>query len=84
MLRVKLPSMSVWRWCAAPLPSAASTPVHEQCDCGMEAHHAHHIVVAEHFVHALKAREFTQIRERIFAASDVDATSDPLALDWMD
>ncbi|WP_210164604.1 hypothetical protein, partial [Brucella anthropi] len=44
----------------------------------------HHLVVAEHFEHALKEREFTQIRERVFAAADVDSTSDPLALKWMD
>lgn len=56
----------------------------DQCDCGREAHHAHHLVVAEHFEHALKEREFTQIRERVFAASDVNATSDPLALEWME
>lgn len=56
----------------------------EQCDCGRDAHHAHHLVVAEHFEHALKEREFTQIRERVFAAADVDSTSDPLALKWMD
>ncbi len=56
----------------------------DQCDCGREAHHAHHLVVAEHFEHALKDREFTQIRERVFATADVDSTSDPLALEWMD
>ena len=55
----------------------------EQCDCGRPAHHAHHLVVAEHFEHALKEREFSQIRDRVFAAADVDATSDPLALEWM-
>lgn len=56
----------------------------EQCDCGRPAHHAHHLVVAEHFERALKERGFSQIRERVFAAADVDAKSDPLALEWMD
>lgn len=56
----------------------------EQCDCGSEAHHAHHLVVADHFEHALKDQKFTQIRERVFATKDVDSTSDPLALKWMD
>jgi hypothetical protein len=56
----------------------------EQCDCGRPAHHAHHLVVAEHFEHALKERGFSQIRDRVFAAADVDAASDPLSLQWMD
>jgi hypothetical protein len=56
----------------------------EQCDCGRPAHHVHHLVVAEHFEYALKERGFSQIRERVFAAADVDAASDPLALEWMD
>ncbi len=56
----------------------------EQCDCGRDAHHAHPLVVAEHFEHALKEREFTQIRERVFAAAGVNSTSDPLALKWTD
>ena len=56
----------------------------EQCDCGRQAHHDHHLVVAEHFEHVLKARGFNQIRERVFAATDVKPTSDPLALKWMD
>jgi len=30
----------------------------DQCDCGGEAHHTHHLVVHEHFEHALKEREF--------------------------
>jgi hypothetical protein len=42
------------------------------------------LVVAEHFEYALKERRFSQIRERVFAAADVDAASDPLALEWMD
>lgn len=56
----------------------------DQCDCGREAHHTHHLVVAEHFEHALKEQEFTQLRDRVFAASDVNPTSDPLALEWME
>lgn len=55
-----------------------------QCDCGTEAHHTHHLIVAEHFEHALKERKFTQVRERVFAISDVNATSDPSALKWME
>ena len=54
------------------------TPVHSR-----EAHYTHHLVVAEHFEHALKEREFNQVRERVFAASDVNATSDSLALEWI-
>ncbi|PAL20029.1 hypothetical protein [Acetobacter syzygii] len=55
-----------------------------QYDCGTEAHHTHHLVVAEHFEHALKERKFTQVRERVFAISDVNVTSDPSALKWME
>ena len=56
----------------------------EQCDCGRPAHHAHHLVVAEHFEFALSERAFNLVRERVFAAKDVNAASDPLALQWMD
>jgi hypothetical protein len=56
----------------------------EQCDCGRPTHHAHHLVIAEHFEHALKERKFNQIRERVFAAADVDARSDSMALQWLE
>lgn len=42
------------------------------------------IIISRPFNHALKEREFIQIREGVFAAADVDAGSDPLALEWMD
>jgi hypothetical protein len=56
----------------------------EQCDCGRPAHHAHHLVVAEHFERALEDHKFHQVRDRVFAAGDVEATSDAAALKWMD
>lgn len=56
----------------------------EQCDCGNEIHHAHHLTVAEHFEYALSEPGFTEIRKRVFASPEVDATSDPEALKWME
>lgn len=56
----------------------------EQCECGKDAHHAHHLVVAEHFEQALRDNEFTQVQSCVFAAADVNITSDPLAIKWLD
>lgn len=56
----------------------------EQCGCGKELHHAHHLVVAEHFEHALTDGAFRQIRDKVFATQEVDARSDRRALQWMD
>lgn len=60
------------------MPSVGIVPI------SATAAEAHHLVVAEHFEHALKEREFAHIRERVFKASDVNATSDRLALEWME
>lgn len=55
-----------------------------QCDCGKPAHHAHHLVVAEHFEKALEDQVFRLAREKVYATTDVESVSDPLALEWME
>ncbi|WP_379560375.1 FRG domain-containing protein [Psychromarinibacter halotolerans] len=55
----------------------------EECDCGHEAHHKHHLVVASHFENSLANAEFTEVRDRIFASDGVVATSDPVVIDLM-
>ncbi|MCV6825160.1 MULTISPECIES: FRG domain-containing protein [Halocynthiibacter] len=55
----------------------------EECDCGHETHHRHHLVVASHFENALASGEFTNVRKRIFASEGVTVTSDPAVIEIM-
>ena len=55
----------------------------EECDCGHEAHHKHHLVVASHFENSLRDGAFSKIRDRVFATSDVSAISDPDVVKYM-
>lgn len=55
----------------------------EECDCGHETHHAHHLVVASHFENSLESAEFTKIRDRVFASDGVVANSDPAVIELM-
>jgi len=55
----------------------------EECDCGHNAHHNHHLVVASHFENLLQSGDFRKLRERVLTTPDVDPTSDKGALDWM-
>ncbi len=50
----------------------------EQCRCGGVAIHAHHLVVAVHFEHALAEGRFRKVRTNLFADEDVDPLTDPL------
>lgn len=55
----------------------------EECDCGHESHHTHHLVVASHFENSLASAEFKKVRDRIFASNGVVATSDPAVIKLM-
>jgi hypothetical protein len=55
----------------------------EECDCGNEAHHKQHLVVASHFEHMLAEGVFKNLRSHAFAAPDVDTKSDQGALSWL-
>ncbi|MEG1451971.1 FRG domain-containing protein [Brevundimonas sp.] len=50
----------------------------QQCQCGNVAFHAHHLVVAAHFEHALTEGRFRKVRENLFADIDVDHRTDPV------
>lgn len=56
----------------------------EECDCGKDMHHAHHLTVAQHFEHALAKKNFRSIREKVFASPNVVAQSDLKAMQWLD
>lgn len=56
----------------------------DQCNCGRSLHHAHHLVVAEHFEHALMDADPISVRDRVFRLPDVDPQTDPQALQWME
>ncbi|MFT4254152.1 MAG: FRG domain-containing protein [Caulobacter sp.] len=58
------------RWAAVKHP--------EQCRCDNIALHAHHLVVAVHFEHALAEGRFRKIRTNLLADEDVDPLTDPL------
>ena len=49
----------------------------DECPCGHDAHHGHHLVVAKHFEHALQEKRFRKIRANVYADIDVDPTTDP-------
>lgn len=55
----------------------------EECECGHEAHHKHHLVVASHFENLLVSDEFAKVRDRVFASGGVVATSDPVVIELM-
>lgn len=55
----------------------------EECECGHEAHHMHHLVVASHFESSLRSNEFTKVRDRVFASNGVVATSDAAVIALM-
>lgn len=55
----------------------------KECDCGHESHHRHHLIVASHFESSLENNDFTQVRDHIFATSEVEGNSDQAAIDWM-
>ncbi|PVM90875.1 hypothetical protein DDF62_08700 [Caulobacter radicis] len=56
----------------------------EQCDCGSDLHHAHHLTVAEHFEDFLGDPDLKTVRDKVFAGPDVVTCSDPKALAWME
>lgn len=55
----------------------------EECDCGHEMHHKHHLVVVSHFERSLRDCAFSKIRDRVLATSEVSATSDPSVVELM-
>lgn len=55
----------------------------EECDCGHEAHHKHHLVVASHFENSLASDEFKKVRDQVFASDGIVATSDPAVIELM-
>jgi hypothetical protein len=55
----------------------------EECDCGHEAHHKQHLVVASHFENLLSEGEFKNLRRHVFVTPDVNPKSDQRALAWM-
>lgn len=56
----------------------------DQCRCGHLLHHAHHLIVAEHFEHALAEVAPIHVRDRVYRLPDVNPVSDPQALQWME
>ena len=56
----------------------------QQCDCGRIEHHAHHMIVAEHFEDMLVRTDFREVRLGLFASTDVDPTSDRAAQEFLD
>lgn len=56
----------------------------EECKCGNALHHAHHLVVAEHFEHVLAETEPVVVRDRVFRLESVNPVSDPQTLQWME
>ncbi len=55
------------------------TPVDhtEQCDCGHNELHDHHLVVAAHFEVLLAEGAFREVRNGVFATTDVNPITDP-------
>ncbi len=51
-------------------------PNSEECDCGFEPIHKHHLAVAEHFEDLLIRNEFSQHTHRVFITDDVDPVID--------
>lgn len=60
------------RWTRVPHP--------EECDCGHDQHHEHHLIVAKHFEQELTSGSFTQYREGVYIDSDVEPRTDPFIL----
>jgi hypothetical protein len=56
----------------------------QQCDCGRIEHHAHHMIVAEHFEDMLARMAFCEVRPGLFASADVDPASDCALLEFLD
>lgn len=48
----------------------------EECDCGYEPIHMHHLIVAEHFENLLSQDAFQQHLDRVFVTDDVDPVTD--------
>ncbi|MFC5389881.1 FRG domain-containing protein [Brevundimonas bullata] len=63
-------------WCKTEHP--------EQCRCGNELHHSQHLVVAEHFEHALSLGDPITVRDKVFCLPGVDPKTDPQALEWLE
>lgn len=57
------------RWTRVPHP--------EECDCGHDQHHGHHLIVAKHFEYALTRGSFTRFRDGVYIAGDVVPATDP-------
>lgn len=55
----------------------------EECDCGFEPIHNHHLAVAEHFEDLLKRGAFQQHSDRVFFTDDVDPITDEFTEEFM-
>lgn len=54
----------------------------EECDCGYEPIHKHHLVVVEHFEDLLCRKKFRKYKTRVFITDDVNPTTDYFLKDF--
>lgn len=55
----------------------------DECDCGNDFHHNHHLIVASHFEEVLSLSKFQQVRERVFSMKNVNWLSDMKSIESM-
>lgn len=59
-------------------------PHPEECNCGHDEHHGHHLVVAKHFEHSLTSGSFTPFRDGVYIDNDVVPITDPYIMKSID